>query len=98
MAPPEERRLSAIPSRRARGLAFAAILVAGVCGALIASSFVGIQCHGDCTTPSGIAAVVGALAAAGGVAVVAVLVLRAMNEWQRTAEQQAEDGDGQVSP
>lgn len=91
---PDERRLSAIPSRRARVLAFAAILVGGVCGALIASSFVGLQCKGDCTTPTGVAGVVGALAAAGGVAVVAVLVLRAMNEWRRLDT--PEGGDDEV--
>jgi hypothetical protein len=77
-----DRPLSALPSRRARALAFLAILVAGVCGGLIGSSFVNLQCHGDCSTASGIGAVAGALAGAGGVAVVAVLVLRAMGEWR----------------
>ncbi len=91
MAPSDERPLSALPSRRARALAFAAILVAGVSGALIGSSFVNLQCHGDCSTPSGIGGVVGALAGAGGVAVVAVLVLRAMGEW-RTIRQTAPEG------
>lgn len=79
--PPGERPLSAIPSARARALAFLAILVAGGCGALIGGSFVGLQCEG-CTTATGLGAVVGGLVAAGGVAVVAVLVLRAMGEWR----------------
>ena len=77
-----DRPLSAIPSRKARALAFVSILVAGGCGALIGGSFVGIQCD-DCTTATGLGAVVGGLLAAGGVAVVAVLVLRAMGEWRR---------------
>ena len=81
-----DRRLSALPSARARALAFLAILVAGVCGALIGYSLVDLQCRGSCTTPSGIAAVLGALCAAGGVSVVAVLVLRAMGEWKAINE------------
>jgi hypothetical protein len=82
VAPGDERRLSALPSRRARILAFVAILAAGGCGALIGASFVSLQCD-DCDAATGLAAVVGGLVAAGGVAVVSVLVLRAMNEWNR---------------
>ncbi len=92
MRPSPERPLSALPSTRARALAFAAILVAGICGGLIGLSFVNLQCDGDCATPSGIGAVVGALAAAGGVAVVAVLVLRAMGEWRSQAAQPGTSG------
>lgn len=83
-----ERRLSALPSVRARVLAFCAIVVAGICGALIGASFVALQCTGDCVTPSGIGALVGAVVAAGGVAVVAVLTLRAMAEWRRIREEE----------
>jgi hypothetical protein len=86
---PDQRPLSALPSARARALAFAAILVAGVCGGLIGASLVNIQCKGNCATPSGIAAVFGALVCAGGVAIVSVLVLRAMGEW-RTIKQEPE--------
>ena len=82
-AVPDDRRLSALPSVRARLLAFLAILIAGGAGALIGSSYVGLTCEGDCSTPQGVGAVVGAVIAAGGVAVVAVLVLRAMNEWRK---------------
>ena len=92
MDTPEERPLSALPSRRARALAFAAILVAGVSGGLIGSSFVNLQCRGDCTTPSGIGALVGAAVAATGVAVVCVLVLRAMGEWRRITEAERDQG------
>ncbi|HVF33281.1 MAG TPA: hypothetical protein VM933_09620 [Acidimicrobiales bacterium] len=79
----DERPRSALPSPLARALAFGAILVAGLCGALIGWSFVDLQCEGACTTPSGIGAVVGGVSAAIGVAVVAVLTLRAMSEWKR---------------
>jgi hypothetical protein len=77
------RNVSALPSVRARALAFLAILVSGAIGALIGYGFVDIQCHGDCAAPDGIGAVVGGLMAAGGVAVVAVLSLRAMGNWRR---------------
>lgn len=89
MARPPTGRLSALPSVRARVLAFAAILVGGVCGAVIGWSFVGISCDGDCDTAGGAGAVAGAVVAAGGVAVVAVLVLRAMGEWKRIQEDDA---------
>lgn len=79
----DDRRLTALPSVRARALAFLAILLAGGAGALIGSSFVGLTCEGDCGTAQGAGAVGGAVFAAGGVAVVSVLVLRAMNEWRR---------------
>ncbi|MCA1692080.1 MAG: hypothetical protein ABR540_08105 [Acidimicrobiales bacterium] len=73
---------SALPSVGARLVAFAAILVAGICGLLIGRALVVIQCDGDCAVASGLAAAFGGVAAAGGVAVVAVLVLRAMGEWR----------------
>ena len=56
---PDERPLSALPSPKARALAFVAILVAGLCGAMIGWSFVDLQCEGSCAGPSGIGAVVG---------------------------------------
>jgi len=65
--------------------------VAGVCGALIGYSFVSIQCHGSCSTPEGAGSIVGAVIAAVGVAVVAVLVLRAMGEWKTITQQRALD-------
>ena len=84
----DERRLSALPSPLARAVAFAAILVAGLCGALIGWSFVDLQCEGDCTTPGGIGALIGGVSASIGVAVVAVLTLRAMGEWKRIKEEE----------
>ncbi len=94
---------SALPPVRARVLAFLAILVGGGCGGVIGAAVVNVQCQGDCTDPSAIGGVVGAIVGAAGVAVVAVLALRAMGEW-RTIEhgqaarreyiQQAEDARG----
>lgn len=94
MVAPEHRPVSALPSPLARGLAFGAIVLAGLCGALIGWAFVDVQCGGDCTTASGIGAIVGGVAAAAGVAVVAVLTLRAMAEWKRVNETELFGDDG----
>ena len=75
------RPLSAIPPPVARALAFVAVLIGGLAGGLIGFGFVDLQCTGDCTTASAVGAVIGAILAAGGVAIVAVLALRAMGEW-----------------
>ena len=84
----DERPLSALPSARARALAFLAILVAGTCGAVIGWAVAGpvVGCRGDCATAEGVGAVVGGVMAAVGVAVVSVLTLRAMGEWKRVDE------------
>lgn len=74
--------MSAIPSVGARAVAFAAIVVSGLLGAVIGAGFAGIGCSGDCTVPRGLGALVGAAFGAGGIAVVAVLALRAMAEWR----------------
>jgi hypothetical protein len=67
-------------------LAFASILVGGLCGGLIGYAVADLQCVEGCGgIRAGVGAVAGAVLAAGGVAVVAVLVLRAMAEW-RTIE------------
>ncbi len=80
---------SALPTVRARAVAFLAILVGGVCGLLIGLSLVSIQCEGDCATAEGAGALAGGVLGAGGVAIVAVLVLRAMGEWQARPPDQA---------
>jgi hypothetical protein len=88
----------------ARVAAFAAIVVAGLAGALIGDAFVGLSCAGGCSTGQGIGALVGAVLSAGGVAVVSVLVLRAMGEWRTIAAGQAAadarhaDADGENQP
>jgi hypothetical protein len=94
--PGSEPKLSALPSTQARVLAFVAIVVAGLAGGLIGWSFADIQCTGSCGTASGIGAIVGGTVAAVGVAVVAVLALRAMGEWNRIqADAAAQAGDGE---
>ena len=77
------RPLSALPSPMARFVAFMAVLIGGLAGGLIGFGFVRLECSGDCTTPSAIGALIGAVLAAAGTAVVAVLVLRAMGEWRQ---------------
>lgn len=62
-------------------MAFLAILLGGLCGGLIGFAVIDLQCTGDCTNWNGLGMLVGAAAAAGGVAIVAVLALRAMDEW-----------------
>jgi len=82
----EEPRRSALPSVRARVLAFAAIALAGGCGGLIGWAFVNLQCTGGCEVPKAVGALIGSLVASVGVAVVAVLGLRAMGEWKQLEE------------
>jgi hypothetical protein len=80
-------RLSALPSRVARILAFVSICLGGAFGGLIGFALVEIQCTGDCATPEGLGVLIGATLAAGGTAIVAVLVLRALGEWRELSDQ-----------
>jgi hypothetical protein len=82
VADTEQRPLSALPSPAARAAAFTAILLGGAVGGLIGYLLVDIQCDGDCGVPLGIGTLVGAVLAAGGMSIVAVLVLRALGEWR----------------
>lgn len=75
------RPLSAIPPVAARAIAFVSILLGGLAGGLIGYALVDLQCDGDCTVSTGVGLLVGAVVGAGGLAVVAVLALRAMGEW-----------------
>ncbi len=80
---------SALPPVGARVLAFVGILVGGGCGFVIGMGVVDVQCAGDCSTPAAAGGVVGAVVGALGVAVVAVLALRAMGEWRTIEHGQA---------
>ena len=110
---------SALPSVAARGLAFLAILLGGLCGGLIGYAITDLQCgtpeaaveldaNGEpvggaaiperdpddaagCRTLAAVGGLVGAAVGAGGVAIVSVLVLRAMAEWRRELEIDDED-------
>lgn len=77
-----ERPLSALPSPLARITAFVSILLGGLGGALIGYTLVDIQYDGASATPLGLGLVIGAIVAAGGTAIIAVLVLRATGEWR----------------
>ena len=86
----------ALPSPLARVLAFFAIVVGGVSGALIGYAFVDLQCDEGCGFRAGLGAVAGAILAAIGVAVITVLALRAMSEWHEI--QRSADDDLSVRP
>ena len=85
----EERALSALPSVGVRVAAFVAILVSGLAGGLIGYSLIDLQCEGSCAVPIGIGLLVGALTASIGMAVVAVLVMRALGEWREIEDRSA---------
>lgn len=88
MTQSEDRPLSALPSPVARWLAFLAVLAGGLAGGLIGFALVRLQCSGDCGLPLGLGAFIGATLAAGGTAIVAVLVLRALGEWREIQDRQ----------
>jgi uncharacterized protein (DUF2062 family) len=69
-------------------MAFTAILVGGLAGGLIGYTLVRLQCHGTCAAPRGIGTLVGAVVAALGMSVVAVLVLRAVGEWRQIEQRE----------
>jgi hypothetical protein len=72
--------LSALPSPLARAVGFAAIVIGGIAGGIIGWAFVAIQ--SDTELWRAVGAAIGAVGAAAGTAVIAVLVLRAMGEWR----------------
>jgi hypothetical protein len=71
------------PSLLARTLTVASVLVAGACGGLIGWAVADLQCSGDCTVQTGLGGLVGALLAAVGTALICVLAIQAMAEWQQ---------------
>jgi hypothetical protein len=72
-----------LPPRSAFLLAFLSVVLAGVFGGIIGYGLVDVGCTGSCQAPKLAGTIAGAMIAAGGVGVVAVLVLRAMAEWKR---------------
>lgn len=87
---------SALPSTTARVLAFASILVGGLCGGLIGWAFVDLTSE-DPGVLAGLAGLGGAIVGALGVAVVATLALRAMGEW-RTIQHRQESSPPPPTP
>ena len=91
MASPEapgSRPLSAIPPRTARTIAFIAVLAGGLLGAVLGHTVIAVQCTGECAVPNGLGLFTGAVVTAGGMAVVAVLALRAMGEWHEIRDRE----------
>ena len=72
---------TALPSVLARIVAFGAIVISAVCGGLVGYAISAFECSRGCVGPSLAGTAIGALAAAAGVAAIAVLVLRSMSEW-----------------
>ena len=85
----EPQALSAIPSPAARVVAFVGILLGGLAGGLIGFALVDLQCDGNCGLAKGLGIFFGAVIAAGGMAIVAVLVLRAMGEWREITDRES---------
>jgi hypothetical protein len=80
--PPDEGEHPYTASRGALIAAFLAVVAGGLSGAAIGYGLVGVGCTGNCGTVSGLGALFGGLLAAGGVAIVAVLLLRSLAEWR----------------
>ena len=84
---PEENRGTSdevppmLPSRTAFLLAFSAVVLAGILGGIIGYGIADVGSDSDATRLLG--TFIGAVIAASGVGIVAVLVLRAMSEWNR---------------
>jgi hypothetical protein len=70
-----------LPSRWAYILAFGSVVLAGILGGIIGFGIADVMYSSDIGNVIGL--FVGALVGAGGVGIVAVLVLRAMAEWRR---------------
>lgn len=84
--PDSHDSLSALPSRVARALAFVAVCIGGLAGGVIGFALVDLQCTGECSTPESLGVLLGSTLSAGGTAVVAVLVLRALGEWRELSD------------
>jgi len=79
---------SALPSVAARVLAFITILIGGAASALIGSAFARLA--GFEGAGAGSIMLISTLMGAGGVAVVAVLTLRALGEWETIRRREAD--------
>ena len=70
------------PSRNARVLAFLAIVGGGLLGAVIGAGLANATCDASsCARQAFLGALIGGIACAVGVGIVATLALRAMGEW-----------------
>ncbi len=74
-----------LPSRTAFLLAFSAVVLAGILGGIIGFGVADVGSDSDAARLLGL--FLGAVIGAAGVGIVAVLVLRAMSEWNRQRRQ-----------
>lgn len=81
-----EQTVTAVAPRQIRILSFAAICAGGLLGGLIGWAFVRLENPSNSDVVQALGALVGALACALGIAVVATLVLRAVNEWRTISD------------
>jgi hypothetical protein len=79
--PPAGASQTAAPPLLARVLAIVSIMIGGLCGGLIGFAVTDVSCTDGCTSTAGVVGFASAIGCALGVAVVAVLALRAMAEW-----------------
>jgi hypothetical protein len=79
--PAEEPAPPMLPSRGAFLLAFGSVVLAGILGGIIGYGIADVSSQSDISHLLG--TFVGSVIGAGGVGIVAVLVLRAMAEWRR---------------
>lgn len=84
-----DRPLSALPSPRARLIAFLAICAGGLAGGAIGYALVDAQCSGACGLSLGVGILVGAVVTTAGMSVVSVLALRAVGEWREIDDRAA---------
>jgi len=79
---------TAAPPLHARVLAVLAIVIAGLSGGLIGYAVTDISCADGCPVQAGLIGLASAVGCAIGVAIVAVLTLRAMAEWNAKEAQE----------
>jgi high-affinity Fe2+/Pb2+ permease len=79
---PDDAAPPMLPSRTAYLLSFGAVMLAGIFGAIIGYGIADVGSSSEIAKFLG--TLIGSIIGAAGVGVVAVLVLRAMSEWNRT--------------
>ncbi|HBU75094.1 MAG TPA: hypothetical protein DEB38_02365 [Acidimicrobiaceae bacterium] len=82
------RELSALPPQTARAIAFAMTVIVGVLGAILGYALGNATCIDDCSLKAGSFLLIGAIAGALGSAVMSVLALRAMGEWDEIRDRE----------
>jgi len=82
------RQLSALPPQTARAIAFAMIVIVGTLGGTLGYALGSYNCADDCSTRSGVYLLIGAIAGAVGSAIMSVLALRAMGEWNEIRDRE----------